>query len=241
MDTSESGPPATAMRPLRLLIAAGLVAIGYLVLYYVVPPRYEVESHWGQGGVNWFGQAPPWAFLYAAAILAFLCLVRYLLTTRLRRGASAFAWYFLLVASLLPCVWLLVVCDWDNNAVGPEGNWIGWPIIVFFVPTAVLCYDLATRTRLKPLVVRRPLTSGGRCLGSDLGGAVDTLGVARSRLGWLVTRNGGGPAGSRGVRPWTSSANSYGARRRRWPCPCELRALSLASPGQARENTGSEQ
>jgi hypothetical protein len=132
------------------LILLVLVVLEYLLLYRLVPPRHQVESHWGSNGVNWFGQAPPLTFLYAAVTLALLCLLRYFITIRSRTAAEAWVWHVMFVASLLPCGWLLVVIDWDNEAVAPIANWVGTPIMLFFVPTMVLCFDLATGTRLRP-------------------------------------------------------------------------------------------
>jgi hypothetical protein len=97
-------------------LALALLLLGYPGLYHLVPPRHRVEEHWGADGVNGFGQGPTAAWGYAAAILAVLYSFRYLI----RRGcspASALAWYVMLLASLLPAVWLLVVFDWDNQAV----------------------------------------------------------------------------------------------------------------------------
>jgi len=54
------------------------------------------------------------------------------------------------------------------------------------------------------------------------------------RAGAVGADVGAGHAGSRGVRPWTSSVNSFAARRRRWPCPRELPRLFACVPGRPR-------
>jgi hypothetical protein len=140
------------------LLALLLLVVAYAGLYPLVPPRHRVAPHWGSDAVNWFGQGPGRALLNAAAILALLCCVRYPITVRSASAASALAWYGLLLASLLPCVWLLVAIDWDNEAVAPAGNWVGTPVALFGLPTAVLAFDLSTATRLTPRLY------GARCL-----------------------------------------------------------------------------
>jgi hypothetical protein len=91
--------------------------------------------------VNWFGQGIALCYFFAVAALALLYSLRYLILTRSRSLANALTWYLLLLSSLLPAVWLLVVFDWDNEAVAEIANWVGTPIMLFFVPTAFLCYD----------------------------------------------------------------------------------------------------
>src|SRR5262249_39021675 len=90
------------------------------------------------------------ALLSAAAILTVLCSLRYVIVTRACCPADACAWYLLLLASLVPAVWLLVVWDWDNHAVAPVANWVGIPVALLLVPTAAAWHDVATATRLTP-------------------------------------------------------------------------------------------
>lgn len=124
------------------------VVLAYLGLYRFVPPRHRVESHWGADGVNWFGQSQGWTWLWALCLLAALYLLRFTITRWVRSPASALAWYALLLAALLPGVWLLVVTDWDNEAVAEIACWMGTPIALLFVPTAVLGWDVAFGVRL---------------------------------------------------------------------------------------------
>jgi hypothetical protein len=132
------------------LLALLMLVVAYLGLYHFLPPRYTVEPDWEDYGFNWFGQGKAAAYLYAAGIFPLLYLLRYPITAWSRSPADAFAWYLLLVAALLPGVWHLVVFDWENAVVAPVANWIGGPIMFFFVPTALFCCDLGTATRLKP-------------------------------------------------------------------------------------------
>jgi hypothetical protein len=132
------------------LVVLVLLAAGYVGLYCGVPPRHRVEPYWGEAGANWLGQAPALAILHAVAILSLLYLVRYFITTRSQSVTSAWLWYSILLAALLPGVWLLVAFDWDNEAVAPIANWVGTPIVLFVVPTASMCFDLTTGTRLPP-------------------------------------------------------------------------------------------
>jgi hypothetical protein len=108
-----------------------------------------VEEHWGADGVNWFGQGPAAAFGYAVAILAVLYASRSLIVRRASCPASALAWYVMLLAALLPAVWLLVVFDWDNQAVSAVACWAGTPIALLSVPTLSFGFDLATGLRLR--------------------------------------------------------------------------------------------
>jgi len=125
-----------------------LLVAAYLVLPGFLPPRCQVEPHWGQGGVNWFGQGPAFAFSFAAVIIVLLCSLRFVIVAMARGPADAFVWYLLLFAAMLPGVWLLVDIDWDNVAVSGIAEWVGTPIALLFVPTAFLVYDLITATHL---------------------------------------------------------------------------------------------
>jgi hypothetical protein len=125
-----------------------LLLAAFVALPSLVPQRHQVESHWGSDGVNWFGH-PQWlAFFFAVALLVLLCFLRFVIITRVRCPAEAITWYLLLLAALLPAVWLLVVVDWDNEAVAAIGNWIGTPITLFVVPTAFAFYDAIAGVRL---------------------------------------------------------------------------------------------
>jgi hypothetical protein len=129
------------------LAAALLLASAYLALPRLLPPRVRVERHWGAGGVNWFGQGPGAAYLWAAGLLALLCLLRFAIARKARSPADAAAWCVLLLASLLPAVWLLVAFDWDNEAVSDLANWVGYPVALLGVPAAFACYDALTLSR----------------------------------------------------------------------------------------------
>jgi hypothetical protein len=132
------------------LFALLLLTGGYIGLYHLVPARHHVEPHWGDRGANWFGQEMPLPFLFAVALLTVLYGLRYVIIAKAVSPADALAWYALLLASLLPGVWLLVAWDWDNRAVAPIANWVGTPVMALFVPTAFLCFDVATATRPRP-------------------------------------------------------------------------------------------
>jgi hypothetical protein len=134
--------------PLWKLAALLSLLLAYLGLYRFTPPRHRVESHWGENGVNWFGQSQGLPLLWAVTLLALLYLLRYAITRWARSPESVLTWYALLLASLLPGVWLLVVTDWDNEAVAEIGCWAGTPIALLFVPTAVLVWDVAFKVRL---------------------------------------------------------------------------------------------
>jgi hypothetical protein len=132
---------------LKLVVLVFLVA-AFIIIPPSLQPRIKVEPHWGDGGVNWFGQGPVFALFFAVALLILLCSLRFLIIANVRCPIDAFAWYLLLLASLLPTVWLLVVYDWDNEAGSDIAIWVGTPVALLFVPTAFACYDLVTNTRL---------------------------------------------------------------------------------------------
>jgi hypothetical protein len=128
------------------LFALLLLAWAYLVLPAHLPARVQMD--WGEGSVNWFGQGPAVANCFALAVLALLCSLGLLIVRRAVGPLDALAWYCLLLAALLPAVWLLVAFDWDSEAASPEANWVGTPIALLFVPTVVACWDVLTVTRL---------------------------------------------------------------------------------------------
>jgi hypothetical protein len=125
------------------------VAAGYLLLPRLVPHRFETEKDWCPG-YNWFGQ-PHWtALLYGGGLLIALCTLRFLIVTKSRRASDAVAWYCLALAVILPAVWLLVVVDWDNEAVAEIACWVGYPIALLTVPSCLFCLDLVSRSPLSP-------------------------------------------------------------------------------------------
>ena len=132
------------MRLVRIfpLLGAGcLVCCGYLLLPGLLPPRAEVERDW-DSGPNWFGQ-PSWtSFPYAVGILVVLCVVRFLILRTAHPASYAVAWYCLALAVFVPAIWLLVVIDWDNEAVSKVACWVGYPISLLVVPSVLFCVDL---------------------------------------------------------------------------------------------------
>jgi hypothetical protein len=130
------------------LIVTVLLVSGYIVLPAYIPARCQVEKEWFNEKMNWFGQGPGVAFRYAVTLLVLLCGVRFVIIRMACCRLDAAAWYVLLIVSLLPAVWLFIDVDWGNEAVSPLGSWIGMPILVLTVPTAVACYDVATATHL---------------------------------------------------------------------------------------------
>ncbi len=126
-----------------------IIALGYFLLPRILPPRFAVEQEW-HSGVNWFGQ-PNWtAFFYAGGLLISLCTLRFLVVRGSRRASDAIAWYCLALAVFLPAIWLLVVVDWDNEAVAPVACWVGDPIALLCIPTIVFGADLVLRPSLTP-------------------------------------------------------------------------------------------
>lgn len=109
---------------LKLVVVVVLASAGCWLVHHL-PPRVQVERHWGSRGVNWFGQGLGAAYLYAAAILVLLCLLRYAIVRGACCSADAAVWYLLLLTSLVPAIWLLVVVDWDNEGVSPHRQ-PGW-------------------------------------------------------------------------------------------------------------------
>jgi hypothetical protein len=127
-----------------------LIVAGYIFLPKVLPPRFEQKISWHPEERNWFGQ-PGWtAFLYAAGLLIVLCALRLLILRKSRGPIDAAAWYCLVLSAFVPAVWLFVVTDWDNEAVAETACWVGYPIALLFVPTAVFLFDLITHTSLAP-------------------------------------------------------------------------------------------
>src|SRR5262249_48868451 len=106
------------------------------------------QSHWGEGGANWFGHSRGSAFLHGIALFLFLYTLRYPIIIRTGSAAGALAWYVLLLAALLPWIWLFVVTDWDNEAGSKLANWLCTPIALLSVPTVFLFLLLAARVHL---------------------------------------------------------------------------------------------
>ncbi len=132
------------------LLTLGLLCVGYIALYRLAPPRYTIERHWGEAGVNWFGQGNAVAWVATVVIFIVLYTVRYLILQQTSSHADAAIWYTLLLVFILPWVWLFVVVDWDNEWVLSSANWVGIPMTLLFVPTAFFVYDLLASVRLSP-------------------------------------------------------------------------------------------
>jgi hypothetical protein len=81
----------------------------------------------------------PWAYFWAALLLAVLYAVKFLV----RRWApgQAAALYGALLALSLPYLYTLVVVDWENPHVAPLGCWVGVPVMLLLVPTASFLLD----------------------------------------------------------------------------------------------------
>lgn len=132
---------------LYMLAVAAALAVGYLVLPAVLPPRYRVEAHWGGGGVTWFGHPPVVARASAAGLLALMYGGRFAILRGARGRAAACEWFAVLLAAAVPAVWLFAETDWDNQAVSPPSVWVGSPIALLAVPTAGFGYDVARGRR----------------------------------------------------------------------------------------------
>jgi len=131
-----------------MLVALLLLTSAYLFLPRYLPARCRLGEDSMELGVNWFGQRPAFAYFFDVIILVLLGSLRFLIIAKAASPADAVAWYLLLLASVLPAVWLLVVFDWDNEWVAPIANWVGTPVALLSVSTLFVCYDLATGTRL---------------------------------------------------------------------------------------------
>ena len=120
-----------------------LIAVAYMFLPQLLPPRFEVEKDW-HSGRNWFGQ-PGWiSFVCAAGLLITLCALRFLIVRKSRNPGNAAIWYCLVLAVIIPAIWLFVVIDWDNEAVADIACWVGDPIALLLVPSVLFFVDLTT-------------------------------------------------------------------------------------------------
>jgi hypothetical protein len=64
-------------------------------------------------------------------------------------------WYALFIAASLPYVWFFVVVDWYNHFVYYIECWVGYPIMIWTVPTISFLIDLqapGTPTRRRYLI-----------------------------------------------------------------------------------------
>ncbi len=67
---------------------------------------------------------------------------------RSRRATDAIAWYGLALAVFVPAIWLLVVTDWNNEALAEIGCWVVDPIAILFVPSVLFAVYLLIRSSL---------------------------------------------------------------------------------------------
>jgi hypothetical protein len=119
-----------------------LIVAGYVLLPRVLPPRVAQERGWRSEGWNWFGHSGWAPFGFAVGLLILLCTVRYLIERMNSRAGDSVVWYCLALSVFVPAIWLLVVTDWDNEAVSRIACWVGVPIALLFVPSAIFCADL---------------------------------------------------------------------------------------------------
>ena len=119
-----------------------LIVASYVLLPGILPPRVAQERGWRSEGWNWFGHGGWTAFGFAVGLLVLLCAVRYLIERMNSRTGDSVVWYCLALAVFVPAIWLLVDTDWDNMGVSPLACWVGVPIALLFVPSAMFYADL---------------------------------------------------------------------------------------------------
>ena len=67
---------------------------------------------------------------------------------RSRRATDAIAWYCLALSVFVPAIWLLVVTDWNNQALAEIGCWVVDPIALLFIPSVLFAVYLLIRSSL---------------------------------------------------------------------------------------------
>ena len=92
----------------------------------------------GRVGRHWFGEYTPLIFCCLLLILSYGAV--FVIARRTSDVCASAAMYMCVVIMLLPIVYWHVV-PWENRFVSPIGKWLGFPVLVFALPTVwVLWY-----------------------------------------------------------------------------------------------------
>jgi hypothetical protein len=132
--------PVTAAEFLAFAALIGEASVG---LHAALVCFFPLESPAARSGrpptANWFGQDASWLPAHVAFVLVFIYAAKRLLC---RVPPSRDLWLYLLVlVSSLPYIWFLVVVDWFNPYTPWLFCWIGYPILIWTVPTVSFLND----------------------------------------------------------------------------------------------------
>jgi hypothetical protein len=95
---------------------------------------------------NWVGQGVVTAYGNALLFLLIIYACKFLIGRLPVRWVRVY-WFVLLVLASLPCIWLLVVLDWQNPHVYRVACWVHYPIGFWFIPAVSFAADtVAMRT-----------------------------------------------------------------------------------------------
>jgi hypothetical protein len=136
---------------LRLLFGTGSAAASagiYFALKYL--PPVGSRSPWpptAMSSTNWMGQSAGVAYALGGVLLVIIYVAKFIITRLTHSTPVLIAWYCLLVALSLPCIWFFVDTDWWNPFVYRLACWVGLPVGIWLVPTYSLWLDASAAER----------------------------------------------------------------------------------------------
>ena len=88
-------------------------------------------------------------------IVLYAYVVKLGLAAFVKRKSLSVILYLLMILLVLPCVWINLG-DWEEPNVAAITNWIGLPLVLFFIPTVTFILDVlsATEKSVRHLILR---------------------------------------------------------------------------------------
>jgi hypothetical protein len=93
-----------------------------------------VSEYAGVRDANLVGQEGPWPICWGIGLIGLLYVGRFMVIREYRDTSPVIFWQYVLLATSLPPLWLLVALDWHNPDASRAACWVGVPIAFLFVP-----------------------------------------------------------------------------------------------------------
>ena len=130
--------PATGLELLAFVVFAGTMTIGFsLALYDLLP--IDPAKQPGTPG-NWLGQPATLFYPDLVLLLILIYAAKWVIICRVS-PSRALIWYALVILASLSFIWFFLVLDWFNTSFSRLGCWIGYPLLVWMIPTATFFFD----------------------------------------------------------------------------------------------------
>jgi hypothetical protein len=133
----KSSCPPSAIELLAFVVIAGTTVIGFALALAYLPS--DPTQTYGMPG-NWIGQDGSSFVADFVLLLALVYFSKRVILCRVSPSREVM-WYVLILLCSLPYIWFFVVLDWFNRQLSPLACWVGYPILVWTIPTVTFVRD----------------------------------------------------------------------------------------------------